>query len=51
MLKLSSYLSEGVEFEYQKDIVLSNNCLEIQGYLYSKPPQVKDFENLLLLKS
>lgn len=44
-------IAEGVEAEYQKDILLSNNCIEMQGYLFSKPLPVKEFENLLFLKS
>ncbi len=40
-------LAEGVETQQQVDILLSLGCSCIQGYFYSKPLPVKDFEILL----
>lgn len=40
-------VAEGVEFEQQLNILSQLECDEIQGYLFSKPLPVKDFENLL----
>jgi len=38
---------EGVESKEQRDILLSMNCPEIQGYLYDKPLPIHDFEQRL----
>ncbi|MCK5647899.1 MAG: EAL domain-containing protein, partial [Gammaproteobacteria bacterium] len=37
-------IAEGVETEEQKDFLVSNGCLNIQGYLYSKPMPVDEME-------
>jgi diguanylate cyclase len=41
-------IAEGVEKEYQKDFLLSKNCTQMQGYLFSKPLSRLDFEKFLL---
>ncbi|MDQ0198711.1 bifunctional diguanylate cyclase/phosphodiesterase [Neobacillus ginsengisoli] len=40
-------IAEGVEKEYQKDFLLSKNCVQMQGYLFSKPLNKNDFEQFL----
>ncbi|MDQ7066665.1 MAG: EAL domain-containing protein [Sulfurimonas sp.] len=40
-------IAEGVETEEQKKFILENKCVNIQGYLYSKPLSKDDFETLL----
>nr|WP_263325152.1 EAL domain-containing protein [Neobacillus sp. Marseille-Q6967] len=40
-------IAEGVETDYQKEFLLSKNCVEMQGYLFSKPLNHKDFEDFL----
>jgi len=37
-------IAEGVETEEQKDFLVNNGCLNIQGYLYSKPMPVDEME-------
>ena len=37
-------IAEGVETEEQKDFLVTNGCLNIQGYLYSKPMPVDEME-------
>ena len=44
-------IAEGVETEFQSNFLRSINCDELQGYLYSKPLTVNDFENLVLKPS
>jgi diguanylate cyclase (GGDEF)-like protein len=39
--------AEGVETEGQRQFLLSKNCTHYQGYLYSKPVPIKQFEALL----
>lgn len=41
-------LAEGVETESQKAFLNKIGCDEMQGYLFSKPINVQDFEQLLL---
>lgn len=41
-------LSEGVETQNQSDFLKSVLCDMAQGYLYSRPIPVKEFENLML---
>ena len=41
-------IAEGVEKEYQRDFLLSKNCLQMQGYLFSKPLSKEEFEVYLL---
>ncbi|MEA5060301.1 MAG: EAL domain-containing protein [Candidatus Pelethousia sp.] len=38
---------EGIETEEQKDFIISQNCCFAQGYLYSKPVPVEEFEAYL----
>lgn len=38
---------EGIETEEQRDFVLKQNCLYIQGYLYSKPLPLEEFQEYL----
>jgi diguanylate cyclase (GGDEF)-like protein len=45
-LKLSVN-AEGVETEEQRQFLLSKNCTHYQGYLYSMPVPIKQFEALL----
>jgi len=40
-------IAEGVETLEQLDYLRANHCDEIQGYLYSKPVPVEEFEDLL----
>ena len=37
-------IAEGVETEEQKQLLKSLNCVKAQGYYYSKPISVKEFE-------
>jgi diguanylate cyclase (GGDEF)-like protein/PAS domain S-box-containing protein len=41
-------IAEGVETHEQRDFLLENGCKHFQGYLYSKPLPVTQFEKLLL---
>ncbi|GHI01552.1 hypothetical protein AM1BK_50940 [Neobacillus kokaensis] len=40
-------IAEGVEEEYQKEFLRSKNCVQMQGYLFSKPLSKDDFEQFL----
>lgn len=40
-------IAEGVENEFQKDRLIDKGCKYFQGYLFSKPLKIKDFEVLL----
>ena len=40
-------IAEGVETEEQREFLELNGCHAYQGYLFSKPVPVKDFEQLL----
>ncbi|MBT2736646.1 EAL domain-containing protein [Bacillus sp. ISL-7] len=40
-------IAEGVEKEYQRDFLLSKNCIQMQGYLFSKPLNTEEFEQYL----
>jgi diguanylate cyclase (GGDEF)-like protein/PAS domain S-box-containing protein len=40
-------IAEGVETEEQRDILKENHCTHYQGYLYSKPVPINEFESLL----
>jgi diguanylate cyclase (GGDEF)-like protein len=39
-------IAEGVELEYQKDFLLENGCVHMQGYLFSRPLCAAGFESL-----
>ncbi|MCF6310232.1 MAG: bifunctional diguanylate cyclase/phosphodiesterase [Sulfurimonas sp.] len=41
-------IAEGVETEEQKTFLLENECVNIQGYLYSKPIEAVDMEKFLV---
>jgi EAL domain-containing protein (putative c-di-GMP-specific phosphodiesterase class I) len=41
-------IAEGVETEDQRQILLSNGCTHFQGYLFSKPVPIEEFEALLM---
>jgi len=40
-------IAEGVETEEQKEFLLHEGCQNIQGYLYSRPLPLKEFEEFL----
>jgi diguanylate cyclase (GGDEF)-like protein/hemerythrin-like metal-binding protein/PAS domain S-box-containing protein len=42
-------VAEGVESEFQKQILTRMQCDFLQGYLYSKPVAAKEFETLFLV--
>jgi diguanylate cyclase (GGDEF)-like protein/PAS domain S-box-containing protein len=44
-----SVIAEGVETEEQRNILQSNGCTNYQGYLFSKPLPLEQFEELLRL--
>lgn len=41
-------IAEGVETEAQKEFLLQNNCMHIQGYFYSKPISADELEEKFL---
>lgn len=41
-------VAEGVETEEQREFLARNGCHVFQGYLFSKPLPLEDFECLLL---
>jgi len=43
-----SVIAEGVETEAQKNFLLQNNCINIQGYFYSKPVSAQELEEKFL---
>jgi EAL domain-containing protein (putative c-di-GMP-specific phosphodiesterase class I) len=40
-------IAEGVETEEQHQFLLDNGCMYFQGYLFSKPVPIDEFEALL----
>ncbi|AKF25963.1 diguanylate cyclase [Sulfurovum lithotrophicum] len=40
-------IAEGVETEEQKSFLVSNGCINIQGYLYAKPMPADEMEKML----
>ncbi|OIQ86551.1 phytochrome-like protein cph2 [mine drainage metagenome] len=40
-------IAEGVETEDQRQLLLENGCSHFQGYLFSKPVPIEEFESLL----
>ncbi len=42
-----SVIAEGVETEEQRQLLLSSGCTNYQGYLFSKPVPIDQFETLL----
>ena len=43
-------IAEGVETEEQRQLLLGKGCTHYQGYLYSKPVPIEQFEALLALQ-
>lgn len=43
-----SVIAEGVETELQRELLESSDCLFFQGYLFSKPVPIEEFEALLI---
>jgi EAL domain-containing protein (putative c-di-GMP-specific phosphodiesterase class I) len=41
-------IAEGVETEEQSNFLIEKRCYEMQGFLFSKPVTVEDFEKMLL---
>ncbi|MEH7502019.1 EAL domain-containing protein [Neobacillus drentensis] len=41
-------IAEGVEKEHQRDFLLSKDCIQMQGYLFSKPLNREEFKQFLL---
>ncbi len=46
-----SVIAEGVETAGQRDFLSSMGCYSYQGYLFSRPVPVKEFEGLFLAES
>lgn len=44
-------IAEGVETQEQRDFLIHNGCSQFQGYLYSKPLPIAQFEKLILDKN
>jgi EAL domain-containing protein (putative c-di-GMP-specific phosphodiesterase class I) len=44
-------IAEGVEEEYQKEFLLSKDCVQMQGYLFSKSLNKEEFEHFLQINS
>lgn len=44
-----SVIAEGVETEQQRKFLLTNKCFAYQGYLFSKPVPIEQFENYVSL--
>jgi EAL domain-containing protein (putative c-di-GMP-specific phosphodiesterase class I) len=40
-------IAEGVETTEQRQLLLDSNCTHYQGYLFSKPVPIDEFEALL----
>ena len=41
-------IAEGVETKEQKDFLIQNGCVNIQGYFYGKPVLAEEFEKSFL---
>ncbi|MES2013967.1 MAG: EAL domain-containing protein [Pseudomonadota bacterium] len=41
-------IAEGVETEEQRQFLMENNCAHYQGYLFSRPVPIEEFEELLI---
>jgi sensor c-di-GMP phosphodiesterase-like protein len=44
-------IAEGVETQAQRLFLAQHNCLLYQGYLFSKPVPIEQFELLVVIKS
>jgi diguanylate cyclase (GGDEF)-like protein len=42
-----SVIAEGVETEAQRQLLITNGCIHFQGYLFSKPVPIDEFELLI----
>jgi EAL domain-containing protein (putative c-di-GMP-specific phosphodiesterase class I) len=40
-------IAEGVETEQQKEFLLANECMNMQGYLYSKPVSSEEIYEIM----
>jgi EAL domain-containing protein (putative c-di-GMP-specific phosphodiesterase class I) len=39
-------IAEGVETEEQRQLLMNNDCLQFQGYLFGRPVPIDEFEAL-----
>ena len=44
-------VAEGIETSFQKDFLQEIDCDMLQGYVFSRPLPIKDFEKLMLQNS
>ncbi|SFB77721.1 EAL domain-containing protein [Pseudoalteromonas denitrificans] len=44
----ATVVAEGIEDEYHEIFLIENNCDKVQGFKYSKPIPVEEFEKLIL---
>ncbi|MCL6888011.1 EAL domain-containing protein [Clostridioides difficile] len=49
-LKMTT-VAERIETSFQKDFLQEINCDMLQGYVFSRPSQIKDFEKLMFQNS
>lgn len=49
-LKMTT-VAERIETSFQKDFLQEINCDMLQGYVFSRPLQIKDFEKLMFQNS
>jgi EAL domain-containing protein (putative c-di-GMP-specific phosphodiesterase class I) len=40
-------IAEGVETEEQRQLLIADGCIAFQGYLFSKPLAIEEFEALI----
>ena len=40
-------IAEGVETEEQRQLLIADGCTAFQGYLFSKPVAIEEFEALI----
>ncbi|PHS38910.1 MAG: hypothetical protein COB07_02525 [Sulfurovum sp.] len=43
-------IAEGVEKEEQKEFLMENGCMHMQGYIYAKPMMASKMEEMLKIK-
>ena len=44
-------IAEGVEIDEQRQFLVQNGCRHFQGYLFSKPLPIHEFNTFVLAKS
>lgn len=44
----NTVIAEGIETEYQRDLIYKMGCSLMQGYFFAKPKEFKDIEELLI---